>query len=329
MAKGVGPPKRLEAIGFSPADYPGLTGKNAKQPLAPPRLAIERCMLMVGYPSPVSAVAHVGPWRARLLIEAVQGYLQDPGLGTTVYFQNLDPSERRIMSFLLAQAFTCWFAQRHLGIYILAHVQAASPSFTKAAVSGATKIGAGTPKKNSEPDFIGFGPPGEYHVFESKGRSIGPGKSTRPRTAYTSCRKSALAQVSRINTVLGQAPKTRNVAVWVLKDDGPRGFVHDPPAKPLAVDLKFDLRVALQQAYRFFLQPDGVGRGQTRDDGFVAFELGERRVLSIDAGLLKLLRGDAQPETILQYLSRSKARFAALDGQGRNVGPEGVMIEGG
>lgn len=328
MAIRVRPPKRLEAIDFSPADYPGLTGKNSKQVLAPSRLAIERCMLMVGYPSPVSAVAHVGPWRARLLVEAVQGYLKDPGLGTTVYFQNLDPSERRVMSFLLAQAFTCWFAQRHLGVYILAHVQAASPSFTKAASAGMTKTGAGTPKKNSEPDFIGFGPPGEYHVFESKGRSIGPGKTTRARAAYTSCRKSALAQVSRISTVLGQAPKTRNVAVWVLKDDGPRGFVHDPPAKPLAVDLKFDLRVAVQQAYRFFLQPDGVGRGKSRGDGFVAFELGERRAISIDAALLKLLRSDADPEMILSHLSQSTARFAALDGQGRNVGPEGVMIEG-
>jgi hypothetical protein len=321
MAIRMRPLRRLEAIGFPAAAYPTLNGKHQ---LAPPRLAIERCLLMVGYPSATAALAHVGPWRAEMLINIVRGFLTDPGLSTTAYFQNLDPSERRVMSFLLAQAFTCWFAQQHLGAYVLVHVRGAAAAWTPTAPTAPVKAGAGAPKANSEPDFIGIGP-NEFHVFESKGRSISPASSAKPRNLYTSCRKGALAQACRIDKVMGVTPVTRNAAVWVLMGDAPRGYVEDPPTGVEPLDLKFDLGTALRQAYRAFLQSEAPPSRDLGDD-FVGFELGDDRSLGIDQGLLKLLQGDGSAEEILAYLQRCAKRFVALSRADRDVGPEGVMV---
>ena len=252
-----------------------------------------------------------------MLSSMVRGSLNDPDLGTTTYFQNLDPSERRVMSFLLAQAFTCWFAQRHLGAYVLVHVRGANGHWTASPLTLKPK-GGGDAKANSEPDFIAIGP-NEFHVFESKGRSLPAGSQTNPKNLYTACRKDALAQASRINSVLGKPPKTSNVAVWVFMEDGPRGYVEDPSPPTEALDLKFDLPLAFRQAYRIFTEATDKPTIPLMP-GFEGFRIAPDRVIGIDSSLWRLLRTTDSDEKILDHLERNGSRYALLNGGEASVG---------
>ncbi len=300
-------PRRLEFAQFPTAYYPTLNGP---KPLSATKLDIERSLLMVGYPSARAAAVAVGHWRARLLSALVQGYLT-PTLRPSRYFLGLEPSERVSTTFLLAQAFTHWAADAYMSIPVLLHVHGATPSWTLAPMPVSGKTGAGPIKDKSRPDFIGI-EPGAYHVFESKGRSLPPNSKSKSSTVAAGCMSDALAQVSRIGTIMGAAPKTRTAAVWVLRQSGLRGYVTDPPAVRRSYDLRFDLSKALAKYYRIVL--DAAEALPSRGTGEVArYLLSENRELFVDRKLLELLRGLESGlvggQEVLALLERRAARY--------------------
>lgn len=331
MAIRAGPQLALKFEQFSATDYPGLNGS---KPLTATKLEIERSLLMVGYPSAQAAIAMVGSWRATLLSALVEGYLTSQ-LRPSRYFLALEPSERLSTTFLLAQAFTHWAADAHLSVPILLHVTGATPVWSLASMPGAGKTGAGPVKQKSRPDFIGIAPRG-YHVFESKGRSLPTSSTSRSSTVASGCMKDALAQVSRIATVGGAAPKTRSAAVWVLRPTGLRGYITDPPRAHASYDLKFDLSRALMKYYRIAL--DAAASLDGREGAhFVRFPLSERRELVVDKKLLRLLRGLEKHvvagDEVLALLERRarlycRVRQLAAKTSGLAFGLDGIGLAG-
>jgi hypothetical protein len=322
------PPRPIRFAQFLAIHYPGLNGDH---PLAATKLEIERSLLMVGYANAHSATATVGPWRATLLSALVEGYLTS-SLAASPYFLALEPSERVSMTFLLAQAFTHWAADFHMSVPILLHLKGTTPRWTVASASVASKTGAGPSKKGGRPDFIGI-EPGAFHMFESKGRSLQTGSSSRSSTIAAGCMPAALSQVSRIARVGGSAPKTRTAAVWVLRATELRGFVTDPPETEESYDLEFDLRKALLKYYRIVL--DLPAERQETPDGIIFFNLSETRSLAIHAKLPGLLRGLendlTKPEQILNLLGDNQSflrvfRRTAAGTSGVAIGLDGVAL---
>lgn len=319
------PPANLHFSQFSPTDYPAL---QTAVPLTASRLTIERALLMVGYPSRLSAINHVGPWRAVLLSALVQGYLEPASLGTSEYFRNLEPSERAATSFLLGQAFTYWCAQQHMSLQILVHVAGAQASWTPVAAGAAPKAGAGPMKQKSAPDFIGLGP-GEFHVFESKGRSLPTDSKTRPATVRDACMPGALAQASRIRHVLSSAPKTRTAALWVFKDHRPTGYVTDPASSEYC-DLSFDPMLALRKAYGPVLDPAFRASARPAGDDTVAVQFANRS-FGVDQRLLAMFdelprQGREAAHKVLSYLVDHRKAYLEANTPQRSFGPEGVFV---
>ncbi|HEU5068229.1 MAG TPA: hypothetical protein VFT61_08595 [Sphingomicrobium sp.] len=293
-------PGRLTFSGFSTTDYPGLNGV---RPLSVTKLEIERSILMVGYPTARDSRAIGGPWRARLLSALVEGYLT-PTLATTRYFRALEPSERVSMTFLLAQAFTHWVADTHMQVPILIHVSGTS-NYSVAATTSPGKPGAGTQKNKSRPDFFGIAA-GEFHVFESKGRSLPAGPSGRSASVANALLPSALAQVSRVATVNGMVPKTRTAAAWIFRQSGSHGFVQDPPSTAIAYDVTFDVTEALLRYYRLILDAS-VDEMGVRGKLLIRVPLDEQRTLFVDRKLRELLhqleQGDLSAQQFLEVLA--------------------------
>lgn len=320
MAKGPKPTHSLTFSNFSPVDYPHLP---ASTTIKPSRAAIERALLMVGYPSRFSATSFVGPWRAKMLSNLVQGYLDDVTLGTTDYFRNLEPSERSATSFLLGQAFTYWAAQRFLDIQLLVHVSGSA--VCTPAPKTSKKPGAGKIKDKGVPDFIGLAP-GEFHIFESKGRSLPTASTNKPSTVADKCLPGALAQASRIATVMGSPPKTCTASVWVFTEDGPHGWLVDPSAAPESAHLAFDPMAAIRRAYRFLL--DLPPAAETADLVTVAVE---DRLIGADRRLFEMLfdgglEGQEGAQEVLSYLAKQRTAYAEASTEGVDFGPDGVFV---
>lgn len=112
-----------EMAGFvKSANFSGrFSALNGVAALTASRQDIIRSLLKVGYSSRKAAVEVVGPWRERMLIAMATGYL-DPYLSTTIYFRNLEQTEKVGVSFLLGEAFTPWYAQSRMNIEYLVHV---------------------------------------------------------------------------------------------------------------------------------------------------------------------------------------------------------------
>jgi hypothetical protein len=157
-----------------------------------------------------------------MLTAMVRGDLDD-SLATTLYFRNLEQSEKVGVSFLLGEAFAHWFAQHHMQVPILVPVTGLPGcQWASASTTLALKNGAQLPAEKSRPDFIGIRRH-ERHVFESKGRIRHPSTQTIAK---------ALGQVSKIATVNGAIPTTRCVTAFMFKASGSSGMVVDPPAHP-------------------------------------------------------------------------------------------------
>jgi hypothetical protein len=149
---------------------------NGTVALTATRADIIRSLLTVGYPSRRAAVRVVGRWRERMLVAMATGYL-DNALNTTLYFRNLEQSEKVGVSFLLGEAFTHWYAQDRMKIEYLVHVGGLSScTWTSPTTPLTPKTGASLPAAKSRPDFIGIRRT-ESHVFESKGRIRRPAAS--------------------------------------------------------------------------------------------------------------------------------------------------------
>lgn len=314
-------PNELHCTGF-PAAYPTLSGP---VDLGASHEDITRAMLTVGYASRHSAARYGGPWRALLLRAMVRGYL-DRSLRTTPYFRNLERSEKAAMSFLLAQAFTHYFAQFHMGLVSVVHVSGASERFTWLKGAASLKPGAGAMNPNARPDFIGLAP-GEYHVFESKGRS---------RSISSAAVAEALSQASMIATVNGIAPTTRVAACFCFKEGGTNGRVLDPEEADVAYALSFDEVAAARKAYAFFLEPE-VRNGLVETvPGFRCVDIGDGVIYGIDEKLLpKLddldeLAGEERPaEPLLQLLVARRGFYQERRAEPDiSVGNDGILLKG-
>ncbi|MBB2961871.1 hypothetical protein [Methylobacterium sp. R2-1] len=286
-------------------------------------LDITRALMMVGYPSHRAAVARVGRWRARMLHALAHGYL-DASLRTTPYFRNLEQSERAATCFLLGQALTLWFAQEHMHLDRLIHVDGCGAHWKLTGKGAVGKSGAGPLKPGGRPDFLGIGL-GEHHVFETKGRT---------RRVYGKLMATALAQASMLATINGRPPDTRVAACFVFRADGVEGQVQDPPAAPDALDLTFDEAAALRKAYAFFLHP-GFRKVATLDvPGFLTTDLGDGIRFGIDEALYQKLAdgpGGAEKgegiEPILATLAERRAFYRQRRTEDTSVGNDGTLLQ--
>lgn len=280
-------------------------------------------MLTVGYASRRSSMQEVGVWRARGLRYLLRGYLDDR-LQTTRYFRNLERSEMAAMSFLLGQALTYWFAQAHMGLFYVVHVRGSREQWTAAARQSAMKPGAGPLKPRARPDFIGRGP-GQYHVFESKGRS------SRVSNAVV---RTALSQASMITAVNGHAPATRVAACFAFLASGIRGRVTDPAAEPEALALEYDDVTAAEKTFAFFLQPEFRDAASQLVGGFLCVNLDDDLVYGVDVEVIEKLddlrtrRGARTVEPLMEFLEGRRAFYAARRDQENSVGNDGIILRG-
>jgi hypothetical protein len=222
-----------------------------------------------------------------------------------------------------------------MSVPVLLHVHGATPTWTLVAMPAVGKKGAGLLKNKSRPDFIGI-EPGAYHVFESKGRSLPAASTSYSTTIAGGCMPDALAQVSRIATIMGAVPKTRTAAVWVLRQSGLRGYITDPPAARRSYDLSFDLSQALAKYYRIVL--DAAAALPGRETGrVVRYQLAHNRELFVDRKLLELLHGletgIVSGQDVLALLERSavryrRARSIAAQSSQLTLGLDGVGLAG-
>lgn len=276
-------------------------------------------MLTVGYPSRRSAIARVGRWRAILLRSMARGYLKR-NLGTTRYFRNLEQSEMAAMSFLLAQAFTYWFAQTHMGLAYVVHVRGAKQRFALA--SSMTTLKGGTFKPRSRPDFVGRSP-GSYHIFESKGRS---------GTITTALMETALAQASMITRINGRIPTSRVAACFSFQANGVSAKIQDPDSIR-GQNLVFDDVLAAEKVYSFFLDPEIRESSRPLIDGFQCVELGDGLIYGVDKkvitqlDILRPLQGDNRvAEPLLTFLHGRQDFYEQIRDINTSVGAEGIIL---
>ncbi|WP_162630082.1 hypothetical protein [Azospirillum ramasamyi] len=311
-------PSRIELSGFS-APYASLTGTLA---LSASHLDLTRAMLTVGYPSARAAISVVGQWRAKMLQAMIKGYLNQD-LTSTNYYRNLEQSEKVAVSFLMGQAFTYWFAEKHMHLPFLVHVQGTSGyNCTPSSATTPLKMGAVPTALRSRPDFIGF-KLGHYHVFESKGRSKRPSNAERQKALY---------QASMISSINGLSPSTRVACFFVFKANGVVGIIEDPPVSERPFDLYFDTMSAIRKSFAFFLEPFFQQRAREVRNEFVGIEIDEGLTFAIDKKLLSLLDRDRkdpnkiQAESVLSFLEERGPMYVLLRDTDLSAGLNGTLL---
>lgn len=318
-------PSNIHASGFPPS----LAHLNSNVPMHATRLDLARSLLTVGYISRQAATREVGPWRAKLLLALVRGYLT-PDLEITKYFRNLEQSEKAGISFLLGQAFTHWYAQEFMDMQYLVHVRHLK-SYHLATTTAMVlpKPGAALAANGSRPDFIGFRP-NEYHVFESKGRVRNPSAADQAK---------ALGQVSRIDRINNSSPVTRCATFLVLREDGLRGRVLDPASDENATNIAFEDREALEAAYSNILAPYrayGLERlYDIEDELFIGWQIDDDFYVGVDRKVASAIEngmssfsepyGD-EPESVLRLLADRRSLYRELRRSGVSVGADGIVL---
>lgn len=293
---------------------------NGTVALTATRADIIRSLLTVGYPSRRAAVRVVGRWRERMLVAMATGYL-DNALNTTLYFRNLEQSEKVGVSFLLGEAFTHWYAQDRMKIEYLVHVGGLSScSWTSPTTPLAPKTGASPPAAKSRPDFIGIRRT-ESHVFESKGRIRRPAASAVAK---------ALGQVSALHSVNGKAPKTRCASFFMLRSAGTEGFVSDPPGDGKGNAVNFDVLDALAKAYSFFLDEPTT----EVVDGYIGREIEDGVYFGLDQKVFAAIqeRPDREQERrrrtaeIFAIIADRSQSYEGRREQSVSPGPDGTIL---
>ncbi|WP_244441940.1 hypothetical protein [Bradyrhizobium diazoefficiens] len=297
---------------------------NGVLPLDATRADIIRSLLTVGYPSRKEAVKVVGRWRERMLVAMATGYL-DRSLRTTRYFRSLEQTEKVGVSFLLGEAFTHWYAQRHMDVEYLVHVTGVRDcKWVTPAKSMAVKSGASPPPLKSRPDFIGIRRT-ERHVFESKGRQRKPSGSAEAK---------ALGQVSALSSINGKKPTTRCATFFMLKAAGAEGKVIDPPEEQAQIGVVFDERDAMAKAYSFFLDNPTVSLADQIGPGYVGREIETDVFFGIDKKVLAAI--SERPASARARRVRVQEIFSILAGQeqvhearrsdNESPGPDGTLL---
>lgn len=303
-----------------PAPFASINGTHV---LDATHFDIVRATLTVGYVSRRQATATVGPWRAVALASMVRGYLAS-NLSTTLYYRKLEPSEKAAMSFLMAQAFSLWFAQKHMHIPYLVHAGSVSHSW-KLNSKIPKKKNAGTIKARAKPDFIGCSKHA-YHVFESKGRSS---------HIKSSLVRAALAQASVINEINGVAPQTRVAACFSFRAAGTSGRIVDPKAdREFSLNLNFDRRAAILGAYKLFLELDFESLSRDASGEFLVASLDEHLEIGIDFKAFKTLQEVRQADDeraidrLFELLEERRSVYLQRSGPATSVGIDGILVSG-
>ena len=305
---------------------PSLKHLNALSSLDARHIDIQRSLITVGYQSRDAALKTVGPWRAVLLLSMAEGYLSK-SMRATPYFQNLEQSEKVGVSFLLGQAFTHWYAQSRMGLQYLLHVESLkSHGWTPTVATSRRKKGAAKPANKSRPDFVGFAP-GEYHIFESKGRQRNPDAKARAK---------ALGQVSKIEKINGSAAVTRCATFFMMKSAGVEGIVDDPQGDDDAYDLTFDVDEAAMKAYAFFLSGQDIitPLHTPAGEGFVGAEIQPNVFLGADRSVVKILEEPSAPaaeesekaDRVQQILESRRADYEERNIRNVSVGTDGIIL---
>lgn len=301
--------------------FSALNGTNT---LPATRADIIRSLITVGYPSRKVAVRTVGLWRERMLLAMATGYLT-PNLRTTRYFRSLEQTEKVGVSFLLGEAFTHWYAQRHMHIEYLVHVAGVRGcEWVTPKMTMKPKAGAATPAPKSRPDFIGIRRT-ERHVFESKGRQ---------RQPSTSAEAKALGQLSTLTSVNSKKPVTRCATFFMLKASGAEGKVIDPPADGHRIGVEFDERDAIAKAYSFFLDNPVAELPGDIAPGYVGREIEEGVFFGLDETVFKAIAERptsaparrAQVREIFSILSAREQQYETRRDDGASPGRDGTLF---
>jgi hypothetical protein len=206
--------------------------------------------------------------------------------------------------FLLGEAFTHWYAERHMNIEYLVHVAGVADCewVTRTKVV-APKAGAASPSTKSRPDFIGIRRT-ERHVFESKGRQRKPSGNAEAK---------ALGQVSALSSINGKKPTTRCATFFMLKASGAEGKVVDPPEEGARIGVVFDERDTMAKAYSFFLDGPTESLADRIGPGYVGREIERDVFFGIDKKVLAAI--SERPASARARRVRAAEIFSILSGQ--------------
>jgi hypothetical protein len=160
-------------------------------------------------------------------------------------FYNLNQSEKATVSYYFGQGLTKLYAEKHLKVKWLFHVDDYSSDiqFNTRGVA-ASKYTVGFTRKTAQrPDLIGIKQANVSHIFEAKGNSGGYDLSVMQH---------AINQVSQVLTYNSVAPATRTACYFDLSCVPIKGIIIDPEEDENGIDINFNEESAILKYYSFF-----------------------------------------------------------------------------
>jgi hypothetical protein len=228
--------------------YSHLNQRN--QTLNISRLMLARSVIMVGQ-SNISDIYRLGFFRIvsslTLALGNVQSHLGNLTLSDS--FLNLEPSEKRVVSFHLGMGLAKACAEILLGIPWLSHIKHhPHVDLSRRNTPNPPKLSIGSTNKTpKEPDLLGFDTAKQPHVFEAKGYSSG---------MNTSALQHAINQVSQVISISGTEPTTRVACFFDLSKTPFLGTIVDPDEsnndEKLGVTIEIEPIKHILSYYSFF-----------------------------------------------------------------------------
>jgi len=241
---------------------------------------------------------------ALVLIENKSG-----DLAVSSLYRGMDSTEIGVASYRFGMALTKFAAERELKVPWLAHVD-------KLYKSGVLKLTAGTVERG---DLAGMDASGNWHVFESKGRSSPPGNAVITK---------AKRQASRIASINGSAPATRSACIVHLYDVPIRIDLVDPDESDVKTEWDITIDEYFRAYYRRILQiieTQGLITETILGNEFDIASFGGFGA-SIQLGILSAIR--ANPEAAREKLNASLSRFSIeqLSTDEISIGSDGIIL---
>jgi len=235
----------LDISHFS-GSYASLNG-NA-QPFSVSKFDIGRAIITIGYLSIFRAFRQTNFFRILELLSKPLAYFEvlNNSLVLNSTFHGLEKTEKVINSFYFGQAFTKLFAENKLKCIWVDNVQnqTANIIYNMSNVSFTPKLKLNsTNDAGSEPDLIGFGTNNNFHVMEAKGYSSGYNVTEHQK---------AINQVSRVTTVNGISPDTRDACFFDLSGNPIKGNIIDPENNESLFNIEFKVNDFLSSYYSIF-----------------------------------------------------------------------------
>lgn len=216
----------------------------------------------------------------------------------TEAFRQLDPTEKGAVSYALGMVFCKLFAHKLLDTHWLLHLDVFRDQLSPELLTG-----------KSRPDLVGQDTSGNWHAFESKGRSSVPGAEAKDK---------AKEQAQRLVRVDGQDCQLHIGAIAFFRSDALEFYWRDPdPFKdePFEVELPED-------AWRHYYQPALALSREDKsagDPGPEDFDVSVR----IAPPILELLLQDQWKEAKLEA---DRQRTALIE---QGFFPDGIQVEPG